>query len=121
MRQRSVLVLVLVMLACTSTPPARRAVSTPAGDVVVPVVLHQVEPDYPADLRRAGIGGVVIVSATITKDGKVADTVVMKSPNPVLDQLAVAAVRKWQFKPATINGEPVEVKYMATVTFHARR
>lgn len=120
MRHRSVLVLVLLMLACASAPPGGKAVHVPGGDIVTPVVIHQVDPEYPAELRRAGIGGAVMVAATITKAGKVSAARIVKSPNPVLDQLALAAVRKWQFKPGMINGEPVEVIYQTTITFHPR-
>jgi protein TonB len=34
-----------------------------------------------------------------------------------LDQAAVEAVKQWTFKPATLNGQPVEVIFNLTVNF----
>jgi protein TonB len=34
-----------------------------------------------------------------------------------LDQAAVEAVRTWRFRPATLNGRPVDVYYNLTVNF----
>ncbi|MCP4656686.1 MAG: hypothetical protein GY856_14835 [bacterium] len=35
-----------------------------------------------------------------------------------LAEAAVEAVTRWRFEPATVGGEPVEVLYILTVTFH---
>ena len=35
-----------------------------------------------------------------------------------LTESAVDAVRKWKFKPSTLNGKPVEVLYILTVRFN---
>jgi protein TonB len=34
-----------------------------------------------------------------------------------LDTAAAEAVKKWKFKPATLNGKPVDVYYNLTVNF----
>jgi TonB family protein len=34
-----------------------------------------------------------------------------------LDQAAVDAVRRWKFKPGTLNGQPVDVIFNLTVNF----
>ena len=34
-----------------------------------------------------------------------------------LDQAAVEAVKKWKFKPGTLNGQPVDVIFNLTVNF----
>jgi periplasmic protein TonB len=34
-----------------------------------------------------------------------------------LDQAAVEAVKRWKFKPGTLNGQPVDVIFNLTVNF----
>ncbi|HEY6195139.1 MAG TPA: energy transducer TonB [Candidatus Eisenbacteria bacterium] len=75
---------------------------------VLPEAIVRVPPTYPDDARRAGVDGVVMVQALVTRDGTVADVRVVKSI-PMLDAAAAAAVRQWRFKPATSKGEPVAV------------
>ncbi len=45
--------------------------------------------------------------------------VVQSSGNPQLDALAQGAVKHWEFKPATRNGQPVATKINVPMTFHA--
>ncbi|PYQ50573.1 MAG: energy transducer TonB [Acidobacteria bacterium] len=87
------------------------------GDVKAPVVIKRVEPTYPDTARKAKIAGVVIVEAIIDKDGNVDKAKVLKGLSMGLSEAAVDAVRKWKFKPGTMNGEPVDVIFNLTVNF----
>jgi protein TonB len=60
---------------------------------------------------------VVIVEAIIDKNGNVTNVRVLKPLPMGLDQAAVDAVENWKFKPATLNGKPVDVFYNLTVNF----
>ena len=60
--------------------------------------------------------GIVIIEATIAKDGSVKDARVLKSM-PLLDQAAIDAVRQWKFTPTLLNNVPVEVLMTVTVNF----
>jgi protein TonB len=60
---------------------------------------------------------VVIVQAIIDKQGTVTDVKVLKPLPMGLDKAAADAVAKWKFKPATLNGKPVDVYYNLTVNF----
>jgi TonB family protein len=42
---------------------------------------------------------------------------VLRGLDPLLDQAAVAAVRRWKFRPATRNGKAVKVSYILSVDF----
>src|SRR6266511_2687895 len=87
------------------------------GDVKAPVVIRRVNPSYPDGARQHNITGIVIVEVLIDKNGRVKDAVVLK-PLPLgLDQAALDAVRKWQFQPGTLNGEPVDVIFNLTIIF----
>jgi protein TonB len=87
------------------------------GDVKAPVVIHRVEPAYTDLARKARITGIVIVEAIIDRDGNVDKVKVLKGLSLGLTQAAEDAVRKWKFKPGTMNGEPVDVIFNLTVNF----
>ena len=87
------------------------------GDVKAPVVINRVEPVYPEVARKARISGIVIVECIIDKGGTVRDVQVLKGLPFGLDQAAVEAVKKWKFKPGTLNGQPVDVIFNLTVNF----
>ena len=87
------------------------------GDVKKPERIHDPQPQYTEIARKARIQGVVIVQAIIDKDGNVTNVKVLKGLPMGLDQAAVDAIKKWKFKPATLNGKPVTVYYNLTVNF----
>ena len=92
----------------------------PGGDVVAPVPLSRVDPEYPESMRRGHVEGVVILEAIITASGDVADVRVLKSVNPILDRAATDAVRRWRYRAATLNGRAARVYLTVTVTFGLR-
>jgi TonB family protein len=82
----------------------------------LPEARDKVQPDYPADARAKGIDGTVMVQALVGRDGFVKKTLVVKSIKP-LDAAAVAAVKRWRFKPAMAEGEPVAVWVAVPIRF----
>jgi protein TonB len=73
-------------------------------------------PAYPTDALRAEATGVVTMRFLIGIDGTVRDAKLAKSSgNASLDQAAINALSKCRFKPAEVDGKPVEqwqeVKY----------
>jgi len=87
------------------------------GDVQPPVKLSAPSPQYTEIARKARIQGVVIVEAIIDKQGNVTNVKILKGLPMGLDTAAADAVKKWKFKPATLNGKPVAVIYNLTVNF----
>src|SRR5262249_46185304 len=91
------------------------------GDVKAPVAINRIDPQYTELARRARASGFVIVEAIIDQDGNVTDAHIVATlvkPAPFgLDQAALEAVRRWRFKPGTLNGQPVSVIYDLTVNF----
>jgi protein TonB len=75
-----------------------------------------VNPVYPAVARAAGVQGVVVVEATIDRNGKVQNAKVLRSI-PLLDQAALDAVKQWEFIPEVLNGERVPVIIALSVNF----
>jgi len=82
-----------------------------------PVPVRTVAPEYPVQLKRDGVSGVVTVKCTIDEKGNVTDTRVEKTTNDAFDEAAVAAVRKWRFKPAQQDGAPVATKVTIPIKF----
>ncbi len=87
------------------------------GDVKAPVKVNAPQPQYTEIARKARIQGVVIVQAIIDKGGNVTNVKVLKGLPMGLSEEAVKAIKQWSFKPATLNGKPVDVYYNLTVNF----
>jgi protein TonB len=88
-----------------------------AGDVLAPKRIHSPDPHYPEEARHARVQGVVILQTIIDKVGHVTDIKVLKGLPSGLTEAAVEAVSSWRFEPATLEGEPVAVYYLVTVSF----
>ena len=94
----------------------------PLGSVF-PSVDKVVKPNYPEAAVRAGIEGEVLLEAVVGPNGSVADARVVKSldTSTGLDDAALDAVRKWKFKPATIEGRKVAAVVALRVAFYLRQ
>jgi len=89
----------------------------PVSRGIIPAtVLERVNPIYPWHARSHGIGGEVILDATVAPNGSVRIVSVISGPATLIDA-AVTAVRQWRFSPALLNGKPVEVQQRITIVF----
>jgi protein TonB len=84
--------------------------------VIAGMMIHKVEPKYPALAREARIQGQVVLAALISKEGTIHNLQVV-SGHPMLIPAALEAVQQWRYRPFLLNGEPVEVESNITVTF----
>jgi TonB family protein len=91
-------------------PPQRLPVSS---GVAEGLKLHDVKPTYPLGTH---IQGVVILQATIGKDGLVHNLKAI-SGHPILIGAAMDAVRQWRYRAYLLKGEPVEVETTVIVRF----
>jgi protein TonB len=87
------------------------------GEVVAPEKISDVKPIYPDIARKARVQGVVIIEAIIDKNGTVTDARTLRGLPMGVSEAALDAVRKWKYRPATLNGRPVAVYLTVTVTF----
>jgi TonB family protein len=88
------------------------------GNIRAPRKLQDVKPVYPVSMRTAGREGVVPIEAVVGKDGTVTTVrVVSADVHPDFAIAAADAVRQWKFSPTLLNGQPVEVVMMVSVTF----
>ncbi|HEV8609410.1 MAG TPA: TonB family protein [Thermoanaerobaculia bacterium] len=89
----------------------------PGGDFRNPDLVRRVEPAYPEVARRAGLQGLVVLEAIIAASGDVEEIRVVKSAGALLDSAAEDAVRRWKYRPATLNGRAVRVRLSVKVSF----
>ncbi|HEV2853758.1 MAG TPA: TonB family protein [Thermoanaerobaculia bacterium] len=86
-----------------------------------PVPVHQVQPRYTENARRAGVQGMVTVEAIIDEQGNVDNVRVLRGLPMGLDREAAAAIQQWKFKPAMMGSRPVKVYFTLTVNFTIQR
>ena len=79
-------------------------------------LLQQLQPVYPQEARIGNVQGSVEVLATIGKDG-VPRALRTTRGDPRLGAAAMAAISRWRYKPAMLNGEPQESLITITVNF----
>ena len=73
---------------------------------------------YPDSLQKKGIGGLVLVSFVIERDGSVEAVKAIRTPHPALGQEGERIVKlmpKW--KPGRHDGKPVRVKFTLPIMF----
>jgi TonB family protein len=79
-------------------------------------LVKRIDPDYPALAKATRLQGKVVLKVTISKDGAVT-AVNIVSGHPMLAPAAVQAVKQWQYKPFTVDGQAAEVSTMIEVPF----
>jgi TonB family protein len=87
------------------------------GDVSQPALMRKVEPEYSELARIAQFQGSVALSIVVGTDGIPSNIQVAKPLGFGLDEKAVEAVSKWQFKPGVKDGQPVPVFATIEVNF----
>lgn len=105
--------------AASGTPGAASgAVGTPDGKSTRPGYLEKPAPKYPPESEAAREHGTVILSVEINTAGRPESVKLEKSSGyPRLDRAAIEAVRRWRFKPATRDGQPVAARVNIPVLF----
>jgi TonB family protein len=78
--------------------------------------ITKVRPRYPASAKKMNALGTVEVQVTISEGGRVIEATAI-SGHIALRRAAVAAARKWVFRPTLLRGEPVQVQSTLTFVF----
>ncbi len=111
----------LILLAITASISAR-ADSTDTTEVRYGKPAEPIDrpaPTYPGSALRAGDEGWVMISFVVAADGTVVDPVVIESTGiRAFEREALRVTREWTFKPATLDGKPVDHRVDRTlITF----
>lgn len=81
----------------------------------------QLQPPYPASEERAGNEGSVTVRVQIGADGRVKSIEKVRAASEAFWRATERhAMRGWRFKPATVDGKPIETTKVMTVHFQLR-
>jgi periplasmic protein TonB len=97
---------------------AETSPAPPVQETANMTVSRRVDPVYPAGSRRDGEQGTGMYRVLVDEKGKPKDVQVLKSSGfPRLDEAAMVAIRKWAFKPAVQNSQPVQSWTRVQVAF----
>jgi TonB family protein len=90
-------------------------VQVPA-DEMQKLLVHKVDPEYPAAARQEKLQGVIVLDVVVGRDGTVLETRPLNGPD-VLAQAAMEALRWWKFEPYSVQGKPAVVETTVAVEF----
>jgi TonB family protein len=96
------------------------AASAGAPDASAPASVgapHMCSQDqYPVAAMQAGVEGTALLSFNIDPHGNVSNVSVARSSgNRDLDDVSIACVLQWHYRPAMQNGAPVQIPWQAAV------
>lgn len=74
-------------------------------------------PEYPPNLERQGIGGVVQLSFYVNVDGSTSEIRVLSSPHPGLERAAIDAILESTFHPGRADRKAVRTHVKLPITF----
>jgi TonB family protein len=95
-------------LSSLAKPTNTAAPSTVKQSVLVPLqVIRKATPVYPAFARARRESGTVVVRVTVGEDGKVSKVKFISGPI-IFQDSAFDAARQSQYKPAMLNGQPIQ-------------
>jgi protein TonB len=77
---------------------------------------------YTAQAMRARAQGVITIECVVEPNGECGDLRIVHGFTPPfgLDEQALAAARRWRFRPGTRAGEPVPVLVNLEIEFNIR-
>lgn len=87
------------------------------GGVSAPKAIYFPDPQYPTSARGSNLHAVVVLWLIIGPDGLPHDIRVAQAAGNGFDENAIEAVRKWRFKPALKDGQPVPVQINVQLKF----
>ena len=80
------------------------------------LLVHRVEPQYPALGRNMRIQGEVVLYVLVDKRGT-PKSICALSGHPMLMPAAIDAVRQWRWKPYVLNKKAREIEFPVSVSF----
>jgi len=91
-----------------------------AGDdkeIKPPKLLEKVNPVYPEEARKNKIQGVVVLRVRVDEQGRVEQTMLIKSESSLLNKPAMDAVKQWKYEVLNLKGKPTPVVFNVTISF----
>jgi len=85
--------------------------------VTPPKAEYTPDPSYNEAARKASLQGRTLLWIVINSRGEVERVKISRPLGAGLDDKAVEAVKRWKFRPATLNGQPVAVQVNVEMNF----
>jgi protein TonB len=82
-----------------------------------PTPKFQARPQYPFEMRRAGISGEVLVDFIVDTNGDVRNAFAAHSSQREFESAAIQAVSKWKVRPGRKNGHSVFTHMQVPIVF----
>ena len=111
----------LAVAVCAGAAAQDQVYKVGEKGVRAPVLVKETKPDYTPSAMRRKVEGVVEMSAIIRETGVPDSFEITRSLDEELDEEAIKALSKWEFKPGTLEGKPVAVRVNVEMTFTLRR
>ena len=99
----------------TPEKPRREPVRV-GGGIKAPKIVFEFKPAYPPAARQQAVQGLVLMEITVNEKGEVWGARVVRG-EPLLQDAALKAVRRWRFSPALLDGIPVPVLCFVELEF----
>ncbi|HYL78386.1 MAG TPA: energy transducer TonB [Bryobacteraceae bacterium] len=90
------------------------------GTVQAANIRKKVTPEYPSGARSRGIQGTVRFLTVIDNEGRIQSLSLISGPLALYES-ARDAVSKWQYRPTSLNGRPIEVVTRIDVNYDLYR
>jgi len=86
-----------------------------------PELVGRVDPRWPDDARARGVCGKVLLEGVVRSDGRVGAVRLLRGVDgwPAFAENALAAVRRWRYRPALREGRPVSAFLVAVIEYPA--
>jgi TonB family protein len=107
----------IVLFVCSPLDAQTSLEGVKSPVISPPRLLYKVEPEYSSEARAEGIQGTVLLQVIVSERGRAENISVVSPMGFGLDEQAQAAIEKWEFAPAIIDGRPVAVAATIEVTF----
>lgn len=104
-------------------PPSAEKTQVRAGAKMTPVeVIKQTEPKFPNRSLTASVEGPVEIEVVVGKDGKAHRPRIIDAMGaPIVAYQTVEAMRSWEFRPATADGQPIDSRWRLVMNYKILR
>ena len=82
-----------------------------------PTLIHSVAPAMPRQAIAQNVQGDVAAELVVESDGTVSSVKILRSPDALLSQAVIEAMKQWAFSPLIVHGVAKQFKVMQTYTF----
>jgi protein TonB len=106
-------------MVSVSKPYIPNAPALKTAELIPPQLIKSVPPAYPEVAKRNRFQSTVVLNARITKDGTLDQIQVVRGMT-IFHPAAINAVRQWRYKPAYLDGQPVDSTIEIKMEFTAR-